>query len=72
MTIGHLFKLKLLKFHDSNTLRKSKIEVKNLLEPEAEPLIVRHYHEIFWEDDKAMEQYTDIEKMKSKIKKFRT
>jgi receptor-type tyrosine-protein phosphatase gamma len=44
----------------------------SLLNPDEEPLEVRHYHETCWEDDKGMDQYTDIDKMTAKITKFRT
>lgn len=51
MKVGNLFNLKLIEYKETANLTKTKIELTNLLLPEEEPLIVRHFHEKNWEDD---------------------
>lgn len=69
--MGNLFNLKLVEYKETANLSKTKIEVTNLLQPEEEPLIVRHFHEKDWVDDQAMDQFTDIDEMITLIKKYR-
>jgi len=71
MKVGNLFTLKLIEYKETTNLSKTKIQVTNLLCPEEEPLIVRHFHEKNWEDDQAMDQYTDIDEMIALTKKYR-
>ena len=71
MKVGNLFNLKLIEYKETANLSKTKIEVTNLLQPEEEPLIVRHFHEKDWVDDQAMDQFTDIDEMITLIKKYR-
>ena len=71
MKVGNPLSLQLIAQKETANLTKTKIEVSNLLMPEEAPLVVRHFHEKNWEDDQAMDQFTDIDEMITLIKKYR-
>jgi len=71
MKVGEAFSLKLVEYKETANLSKTKVEVFNLHQPNEPPLVVRHFHEKNWEDDAAMDSFTDIDEMIGIIKKAR-
>lgn len=71
MKVGELFSLKFISQKEQIALTRTKIEVTNLLKPNEPPHTVWHYHEKKWEDDAAMDNFTDIDEMIKIIEKGR-
>ena len=69
--VGNLFTIRLLEFKRTKNLGMSRLLISSLLHPEEPELEVNHYHETNWEDDKAMDQFTDIDEMIALIQEAR-
>jgi protein tyrosine phosphatase len=71
MQVANLFVVRLIEYKQTKNLNMSKLMLSSLLHPEEPALEVHHYHETLWEDDKAMDQFTDIDEMIALIKESR-